>query len=66
VALLALGDPGAALDAIATAGGLVDGAPADPRERAAWISRTPEARDLVAFGVTDAFAQVWSRLGTDG
>jgi cellulose synthase operon protein C len=65
VALLALGDPNAALDAIAATGGLPDGAPKDPNERAAWITRTPEARDLVAFAVTDAFAEARTRLGFD-
>jgi tetratricopeptide (TPR) repeat protein len=64
VALLALGDPNAGLDAIATAGGQ-QGAPRDPAERATWIARTPEARDLVAFGVTDAFAEARARLGLD-
>jgi tetratricopeptide (TPR) repeat protein len=62
-ALLAMGDPNAALDAIATAGGLGEGAPRDASERAAWLAKTPEARDLVAFGVTDAFAETRSRLG---
>jgi tetratricopeptide (TPR) repeat protein len=66
VALLALGDPNAALDAIAAAGGLPAGAPQDPAERAAWIARSPEARDLLAFGVTDAFAEARARLGLDG
>jgi hypothetical protein len=65
IALLALGDPNQALDAIAAAAGLAAGAPKDPAERATWISRTPEARDLVAFGVTDAFAEARSRLGLD-
>jgi tetratricopeptide (TPR) repeat protein len=73
VALLALGDPNAALDAIASAGapgavgvaGPAKTAPRDPKERAAWIARTPEARDLVAFGVTDAFAEARARLGLD-
>jgi tetratricopeptide (TPR) repeat protein len=76
VALLALGDPNAALDAIANAAGHVRasaegrtspgvGAPRDPAERATWIARTPEARDLVAFGVTDAFADARARLGLD-
>jgi predicted Zn-dependent protease len=63
-ALLAVGDPNVALDAIAATAGLETGAPAEVRERAAWISRTPEARDLVAFGVTDAFAQVCARLAS--
>ena len=62
VALLALGDPGAALDAIAMAAGQ-PAAPRDPAERATWIARTPEARDLVAFGVSDAFAEARARLG---
>jgi tetratricopeptide (TPR) repeat protein len=73
VALLALGDPNAALDAIASAGapgaigvvGPAKSAPKDPKERAAWVARTPEARDLVAFGVTDAFAETRARLGLD-
>jgi predicted Zn-dependent protease len=70
VAFLALGDPNAALDAIASAGspgaigvaGPPKSAPRDPKERAAWVARTPEARDLVAFGVTDAFAEARARL----
>jgi predicted Zn-dependent protease len=73
VAFLALGDPNAALDAIASAGapgaigvaGPPKSAPKDPKERAAWVARTPEARDLVAFGVTDAFAETRARLGLD-
>jgi tetratricopeptide (TPR) repeat protein len=79
VALLALGDPNAALDAIAGAtshgrASVGEGsaartspptAPRDPAERATWIARTPEARDLVAFGVTDAFADARARLGLD-
>jgi tetratricopeptide (TPR) repeat protein len=72
-AFLALGDPNAALDAIASAGapGVVGvagpprAAPRDAKERAAWVARTPEARDLVAFGVADAFAEARSRLGLD-
>jgi hypothetical protein len=65
VALLALGDPNVALDSIAAAGGASSGAPRDPKGRAAWVARTPEARDLVAFGVTDAFAEARTRLALD-
>jgi tetratricopeptide (TPR) repeat protein len=65
VALLALGGPNDAIDAIAAAGGLPGGAPRDPKERATWLARTPEARDVLAFGVTDAFAEARSRLGID-
>jgi tetratricopeptide (TPR) repeat protein len=64
-ALLALGDPNAALDAIAVAAGQPGGAPQDPAARATWIARTAEARDLVSFGVTDAFAEARARLGLD-
>jgi tetratricopeptide (TPR) repeat protein len=71
VAFLALGDANAALDAIASAGapgavgvaGPAKSAPKDPKERAAWVARTPEARDLVAFAVTDAFAEARARAG---
>jgi hypothetical protein len=63
VALLALGDCNAALDAIAAIGGAVAGAPRDPKERATWVSRTPAARDLVAFAVSDAFGEARGRLG---
>lgn len=66
VALLAVGDPNVALDALARLGGLVDGAPRDVRERSAWVSRTAEARDLLVFGISDAFAQARSRLGLAG
>jgi tetratricopeptide (TPR) repeat protein len=73
VSFLALGDPNAALDAIASAGspgavgvaGPARAAPRDPKERSAWVARTPEARDLVAFGVTEAFAEARARLGLD-
>jgi cellulose synthase operon protein C len=73
VAFLARGDPNAALDAIASAGapgavgvaGPAKTAPREAKERAAWVARTPEARDLVAFGVTDAFAEARARLGLD-
>lgn len=63
VAMLALGDPTTAIDAIATAVGVKGGAPTDPKERATWLSRAAEARDLVSFGVTDAFADARGRLG---
>jgi tetratricopeptide repeat protein len=65
VALLALGDCNAAMDAIAAASGAAAGAPREPKERAVWIARTAAARDLLAFAVTDAFAQVRAQLGAD-
>ncbi|AKV01832.1 Exonuclease SbcC [Labilithrix luteola] len=64
VALLAVGDPSAALDAIAWARG-EEGAPTDPEPRAAWIARTAEARELMTFSVTDAYATARAHLGLD-
>ena len=63
VALLALGDPNVALDAIAASANPPTAPPRDPQERASWVARTPPARDLIAFGVTDAFAEARARLG---
>jgi tetratricopeptide (TPR) repeat protein len=65
VAFLALGDTSAALDAIAAVGGAAAGAPRDLKERAAWVARTPAARELLAFAVTDAFAEARARLGVN-
>jgi tetratricopeptide (TPR) repeat protein len=62
-ALLALGDPRAGLDAIAAASGDAGGAPTEPKERAAWIARTSEARDLVAFALSEPFALARERAG---
>jgi cellulose synthase operon protein C len=63
VALLGLGDVNVALDAIAASTGPAPSAPLDAAERATWVARTPGARDLIVFGVTDAFAEARSRLG---
>ena len=65
VALLALGDANAAFDAIAAAAGTSKGAPREPKDRSVWIARSPEARDLIAFAVTENFAEVRARLGLD-
>ena len=62
VALLAVGDPSSALDAIAWDKN-EDAAPRDREERAAWIARHPEARELMTFSVTDTYAEARSRLG---
>jgi hypothetical protein len=59
VALLALGDPNGALDAIAASSGDASG------DRTNWISRSEEARALVTFGVSDGFAEARSRLRLD-
>jgi predicted Zn-dependent protease len=64
-ALLAVGDPSAALEAIAMSTGAPDGVPEEPAARAAWILRTPEAKDLLAFSMSDAYADARARLGLD-
>jgi hypothetical protein len=65
-ALLAVGDPSVALDAIAMSQGLPNGAPSDPKERATWIARTQEAKDLIGFSVSDAYGELRARLGVAG
>ncbi len=63
VALLASGDLSLAFSAIARAAGHTTGpAPAGP-DRMTWINRNAEARDLAVFSVSDAYAEVRSRLG---
>jgi hypothetical protein len=63
VALLACGDLSLAFTSIARAAGHATGpAPSGP-ERVTWINRNAEARDLAVFSVSDAYAEVRSRLG---
>ncbi|MBX3230913.1 MAG: hypothetical protein KIT84_36250 [Labilithrix sp.] len=63
-ALLAIGDPNGALEGIAWTLGQ-EGAPTAPEERAAWIARHVEARDLMTFSVTDAYSEARAQLGVD-
>jgi tetratricopeptide (TPR) repeat protein len=60
-ALLAMGDPYLALDAIAVANN--QSMPLSTAERLRWITRQAEARDLVAFSISDAYASLRARLG---
>jgi hypothetical protein len=62
-ALLGIGDIGAALDALAYGSGPRGDQPPALADRAAWISRTPEAKDLVAFSVSDGYTEARNRLG---
>lgn len=57
-ALLAIGDPRAALRALA--GGEL---PEDDAERAKWVTRNAEARDLAVFSVSEKYAQARQALG---
>ena len=63
-ALLSVGDPSAALDGIAWAMN-EEAAPKGSEERAAWVARHQEARDLMTYSVTDQYAEARSRLGLD-
>ncbi len=60
-ALLAVGDPGIALRAIASASG--HELPQDQTQRLKWIGRNSEARDLMVFSITDAYAEARKRVG---
>ncbi len=62
-ALLGIGDLGAALDALGYAQGPRGGDPPPASDRPNWIAKTPEAKDLVAFGVSDGYTEARSRLG---
>jgi tetratricopeptide (TPR) repeat protein len=62
--LLAVGDPNAALTAIAWAGGHVNAPPPSGKERTTWIGRNAEARELIVFSVSDAYADARARLGS--
>ncbi len=60
--LLAVGDLNVAITGIAWAGGHQRAPPAG-KERMTWIGRNAEARELVVFSVSDAYADARSRLG---
>lgn len=62
-ALLAVGDPNIALSGIAWASGNVNAPPASGKDRTTWIGRNAEARDLVVFLVSDAYADARGQLG---
>ena len=66
VALLAVGDPNAALDGIAWSLGMAEGAPRDPERRAQWVLHTAEVRELLVFAVSDPFAEARARAGIAG
>jgi len=64
-ALLGVGDPNAALSALAWSLGAKDGAPTEPQARIAWIGRTHEVKDLLIFSIGDAYAEARTRLALD-
>jgi hypothetical protein len=60
-ALLAVGDPNAAFEAIAWIQGQA-AAPDNAQDRAQWITRTNEVKDLVGFSVSENYAEARSKL----
>jgi tetratricopeptide (TPR) repeat protein len=64
-ALLAVGDPGTALDAVAFAHCVSSGPPQQGADRVRWIGRQAEARDLVVFSLSDEYATLRSRLSLE-
>jgi lipopolysaccharide biosynthesis regulator YciM len=61
--LLAVGDLNVAISGIAWAGGHANQPPASGKERVTWINRNAEARELVVFSVSDAYADARNKLG---
>jgi lipopolysaccharide biosynthesis regulator YciM len=61
--LLAVGDLNLAITGIAWAGGHTNAPPPSGKDRMTWIGRNAEARELVVFSVSDAYADARHRLG---
>ncbi len=61
-ALLALGNPANALDALALAMGSAPLPKDNALERVKWVNRHPEARNVTIFSVSDGFLQLRSQL----
>lgn len=62
VALLAVGDLGAALRGVAWTLGQKD-APREPEELRKWLLENPAARDLVMFAISDTYIEARQRAG---
>jgi tetratricopeptide (TPR) repeat protein len=60
-ALLALGEPALALEAIAAGSGSSP-LPADTNERIKWITRHAEARNVMVFALSDAYLRLRTQL----
>jgi cellulose synthase operon protein C len=61
--LLASGDPSMALVGIAWSAGQANMPPPTGKDRLTWIGRNAEARELIVFTVSDAYADARARLG---
>ncbi len=60
---LAVGDANAALAGIAWSSGNTNAPPPSGKDRLTWIGRNAEARELMVFTVSDAFAAARTRAG---
>lgn len=65
VALLAVGDLGAALKGVAWSLGQKD-VPTDPAALRAWLAENPAARDMVLFAISDAYVEARKLAGVGG
>jgi hypothetical protein len=63
IALLAIGDVGAAMRGIAWTLGQKDAPPQGVTARREWLLQNPAARDLVAFALSDAYLAARQRAG---
>lgn len=63
IGLLAVGDPWVALEGMGWAYGGKAGIPAEGKERLSWIARHAEARELMVFTVSEAYAKARKTLG---
>jgi len=61
-AMLALGNPADALDALALTASVPPLPKDNPNERVKWVNRHAEARNLMIYAVSDAFLQLRSQL----
>ncbi|MBI2391367.1 MAG: hypothetical protein HYV09_17385 [Deltaproteobacteria bacterium] len=65
VALLAVGDLGAALRGVAWTVGQKE-VPRDPAALRAWLAQNPAARDMVLFAISDTYVEARKRAGVGG
>lgn len=65
VALFGVGEPSVAIEALWTAGALGPLMPRDVDSRVRWIAINDHARDLVGYGISDAYIEARKRAGLD-
>ena len=63
VALFGVGDLSVALDSLSAAAGARSAMPRDLDNRIRWIASSSIARDLVGYGISDAYTEARRRAG---